>query len=118
MWRRNAQGLTPRVGRTPPNAWLALLAAILFFTGLIGGVFDQFTDNPLPYWDAVTVALSLVAQYALTRKWLENWFIWIIANVIYIGLGVSAQSYQFAALQLVYIALSLMGYRHWMKDLA
>lgn len=117
-WRHGgADGQAPRIVLTPSSAWLPLGGALLLFTGLLGWGFDQWTDNPQPYWDAVTVALSLVAQYALTRKWLENWFIWITSNVIYMGLFLAATNYQLAALQVIYIALSVSGYQHWRTQL-
>lgn len=103
---------------TPRRAWppLAVLAASASLS--LGWAFDRYTDNPLPYWDALTVALSVAAQFMLTHKWLENWWVWIAANLIYIYLGLSSSSYQFAALQVAYIALSLVGYRRWRRDWA
>ncbi|MCC7358312.1 MAG: nicotinamide mononucleotide transporter [Anaerolineales bacterium] len=118
MWLYGGpQNEPPAVSRTPRAAWPALLLATAGFTALFGWVFDTYTDGSLPYWDALTTALSLVAQYALTRKWLENWGIWITANAIYIGLGVAGGNYWFAALQLAYIALSAAGYGRWRAEL-
>lgn len=119
MWLRGGpQNTPPAPTRTPRAAWLPLLLAVAGFAVLFGWVFDNFTDGALPYWDALTTALSLVAQYALTRKWLENWGIWITANAIYIGLGVAGGNYWFAALQVAYIALSVSGYVRWRAELA
>jgi nicotinamide mononucleotide transporter len=119
VWRR---GATPNQSSnptpTPTGAWLPLGLATVAFTGLFGWFFAAFTDGALSYWDALTTALSLVAQYALTRKWLENWWIWIGANLIYIGLGVAAGNRLFAALQLAYIALSFSGWWGWRKQIA
>jgi len=119
MWLRGGpQNTPPAPTRTPRAAWLPMLLAVAGFVVLFGWVFDNFTDGALPYWDALTTALSLVAQYALTRKWLENWGIWITANAIYIGLGVAGGNYWFAALQVAYIALSVSGYVRWRAELA
>lgn len=119
MWLRGGpQNSPPAPTRTPRAAWLPLLLAVAGFTVLFGWVFATYTDGALPYWDALTTALSLVAQYALTRKWLENWGIWITANAIYIGLGVAGGNYWFAALQLAYIALSASGYVRWRAEIA
>lgn len=118
MWRYGGAGRTVmKLSLTPERAWLPLIAVVPVATGLVGLGFDAYTDNPLPYWDAATVALSVVAQFMLTQKWLENWWVWIVANVIYIHLGLSGASYLFAALQVVYIALSVLGYVRWRRDL-
>ncbi len=102
---------------TPRAAWLLLLLAIAAFTLLFGWVFAAFTDGRLTYGDALTTALSLVAQYALTRKWLENWWIWIAANLIYLRLFVASEAYWLAALQIAYIALSYSGWARWRADI-
>ena len=118
MWLRGGPKDTPpTVSGTPRAAWPVLLLATATFTVVIGWVFATYTDGNLPYWDALATALCLVAQYALTRKWLENWGIWITANAVYIGLGVAGGDYWFAALQLANIALSAAGYARWRAEL-
>jgi nicotinamide mononucleotide transporter len=119
MWLYGGEARSPlALSFTPGLAWPVLLLVAASGTLGMGWVFDVHTDNPQPYWDAATVALSVVAQFMLTRKWLENWAVWIVANLIYLGLGLWGANYQFAALQVVYIALSVMGYRRWSRSLA
>src|SRR5436305_1726220 len=43
------------------------------------------TTSTVPWGDSLTAALSLAATYMLSRKILENWAIWNVANTIYIG---------------------------------
>jgi nicotinamide mononucleotide transporter PnuC len=118
MWLRGGpQQGAPSPMPTPRAAWLPLLAATAAFTLLFGWVFDTYTNGQLPYLDALTTALSLVAQYALTRKWLENWWIWISANLIYLGLFLAGQTYWVAALQVAFIALSYSGWARWRADI-
>jgi nicotinamide mononucleotide transporter len=117
MWLYGGKNRTaPVIDRTPARAWGALVLAVVVATVLVGWVFTRYTDDTVPYWDAVTVALSLVAQFMMTFKWLENWWVWIIANIIYFGLGVNSGNYVFAGLQIVNILLSTMGYLAWRKD--
>jgi nicotinamide mononucleotide transporter len=117
MWRYGGRNRTaPAIALTPAAAWGVMLAAGVVATWLVGHVFAIYTDNPQPYWDATTVGLSLVAQYMLAQKWLENWWVWIVSNVIYLGLCAVAALYQIAGLQVVYIVLSVMGYLAWRKE--
>jgi nicotinamide mononucleotide transporter len=53
----------------------------------------------------------------LTRKWLANWTVWIAANVSYIGLYAVKGRPLLAALQVVFIAISVQGYRSWRAEL-
>lgn len=118
-WRYGGHGGTVLpLALTPAGAWPWLLTSVVGATLAVGWGFDAWTDNPLPYWDAASVALSVVAQFMLTQKWLENWWVWIVANALYIYLGLAAGNWQFAALQVVYIALSVGGLRRWRQDLA
>jgi nicotinamide mononucleotide transporter len=69
----------------------ARLGAILVVIGalaamIIGTFLSRNTDAALPYMDAVTTSTSLVAQWMMTRKLLENWIVWVTVDVVYIGM--------------------------------
>ena len=101
---------------------------IAFFT-LIGvfvfGVFLQnlplfFTDltpASLPYWDATTSILSVTGMWLTTRKKIENWYYWllvdIIASIIYVYKGIYFYSFLYA----VYIIMAIWGYLEWKKSM-
>jgi len=71
----------------------------------------------LPVLDALTTVLSLVAQYMLNKKYLENWFVWIAADAIYIYLYLSRHLSLTALLYLVFLFLCLAGVRSWWRTL-
>jgi len=103
---------------TPKRAWPPLMAA-----GIAGSVGSallmlRFTDNPSPWIDASILAFSLVAQLMTARKWLENWPMWIIINVISIFLYVKRHLYPTAVLYVVLLILAIDGYRKWKRSLA
>ena len=70
---------------------------------------------PLP--DAFTTVLSLAAQYLLNRKMLENWFIWIVADVIYIYLYIVRDLHLTAVLYGVFLCLCIAGFVRWRRTL-
>ena len=45
-----------------------------------------FTDSRVPVADSFTTALSFVGIWALARKYLEQWLIWIVVDVVTCGL--------------------------------
>jgi nicotinamide mononucleotide transporter len=49
-------------------------------------IYLQHIQDSAPFWDALTTVLSIVAQYMLNKKFLENWYCWILADIIYIPL--------------------------------
>ncbi len=105
------------VSRTSARLWLLLAALGATGTALIGTLLSQKTDAALPYIDAATTSTSLVAQWMMTRKLLENWVIWVAVDVVYIGMYVYKSLYVTAVLYLIFLILSAMGYVQWRKSL-
>lgn len=70
-----------------------------------------------PFLDALTTVLSLIAQYLLNWKRLENWYIWIIADVIYVGLYAFKHLYLTAVLYALFIGMCLAGLAAWKRSL-
>jgi nicotinamide mononucleotide transporter len=91
---------------------VTFLSAALLYFGL-----RRYTNSTVPLGDAVTTAMSLVAQYMLGRKWLENWLVWIAADVIYVGLYGYKHLYLTALLYAIFIATCIAGYRTWKKGM-
>ncbi len=70
---------------------------------------------PVP--DAFTTVLSLAAQYLLNRKLLENWLVWIVADVLYIYLYITRGLHLTAVLYGVFLCLCIAGYVSWRRTL-
>jgi nicotinamide mononucleotide transporter len=71
----------------------------------------------LPLLDAFTTVLSLVAQYMLNKKYFENWFVWIAADVIYIYVYLSRNLSLTALLYLAFLVLCIAGVRSWWRTI-
>ena len=102
--------------RTPRAAVLPLVVAAIAGTALLTVVLTAFTDSSTQLADAATTAVSLVAQFILNRRWLENWFVWIAVDVAYVGLYAVKGLWITAALYLVFIGLCVDGLRSWRAD--
>jgi nicotinamide mononucleotide transporter len=85
---------------------------------ILGTVLARFTDAALPYIDSATASTSLVAQWMMTRKILENWAVWIAVDVVYIAMFVFKRLYLTAGLYAVFLVLAVMGYIQWKRSLA
>ncbi len=106
-----------RVSRTNTSLMIGLIAAGIVGTAGIGYFFQQTTDADLPYWDAFTTAFSLVGQYMLAKKKLENWILWIVVDIVASGIYVMKELYLLALLYFLYLGLAAYGYRQWKKSL-
>lgn len=89
-------------------------AIILIFT--IYQIFDKW-NSWTAYVDTLTTALFFVAMWTLARKKIENWVFLLIGNLISIPLyfykGLIFTSFQFV----IFVIISILGYRAWKKQL-
>lgn len=105
------------VANTPSSTALVLLGLVIVGTyGMT--LYLHNTHDSAPFWDALTTALSLAAQYLITKKMLENWYVWIATEMIYVGLYFYKHLFLTAGLYGLFIALCLMGLREWRRSQA
>jgi nicotinamide mononucleotide transporter len=83
----------------------------------IGLFLRHFTDTDVPWWDAFPTATSLVGQFLLGRKYIENWLVWIGVNVVSVGLFAYKGLWLTVILYTLFIALSVIGWRAWQRKL-
>jgi nicotinamide mononucleotide transporter len=105
------------VSKTSARLGTLLGMLVLAGTAVIGTFLSRQTDAALPYVDAFTTSTSLVAQWMMTRKLLENWIIWVAVDVIYIGMYIYKSLYVTAVLYLIFLILSALGYVQWRRSL-
>jgi len=72
--------------------------------------------DAFPFWDSCMMVLSIAAMILMTRKYVENWILWVIVNMISIVIfalqGVYAMSLEY--LLLMFVAVN--GLRMWGKS--
>lgn len=90
-------------------AWTALFTVLVFFL-------KAYTDTDVPYADGFLTAGSLVGQFLLSRKKIENWVVWILVDVLYVGLYVYKNLHLTALLYAVFVIMAIMGLRSWSKS--
>lgn len=103
-----------KITRTTRSEWLVLLIAIPVGTWVLREILLQ-VNGAAPFWDSLTTVLSLAAQYLLCRKRLENWLLWIAADIVYVPLYLSRHLPLTAVLYAVFFGLCLVGLRAWWR---
>ena len=104
------------VTRTTRTEWIILACAVPLGTWALREILIR-VSGAAPFWDSLTTVLSLAAQYLLCRKRVENWFLWIIADVIYVPLYLSRDLPLTALLYAVFLTMCLIGLREWRRSL-
>jgi nicotinamide mononucleotide transporter len=95
---------------------VALTAIAVVGVAVLGTLFARFTDAALPYVDSATATTSLVAQWMMTRKVLENWAVWIAVDVVYVGMFVFKHLYLTSGLYAGFLVLAVMGHVQWRRS--
>lgn len=92
------------------------ISAALF---LIGGAIIWFillkTSDPYPFWDALSLILSIIACWWLTMSYLENWYLWIVADLITTCIYGAQGMVWMALLYALYIVSAIPGLIYWKK---
>lgn len=110
------QRTTLKVSKTPRWEWPVLLGILA--AGTYGfTIYLQSIKDAAPFLDALTTVMSLIAQYMLTRKYLENWWVWMAADVIYVGLYIYKSLYLTSVLYMIFIVLCVAGLKAWVDSL-
>ena len=113
-WRRGQDdnGAVVVVPLSPRHAALGLAAGAI--GGLLIGWFtSHYTDAALPWIDASLTSFSLVAQWWTARRHRANWLLWIVVDVVYVGMFVFKGLWLTAGLYAAFVALAVMGYLRW-----
>lgn len=97
---------------------LAILAVLLIVATYGVTLFLSSINDSAPFLDALTTVMSLIAQYLLTRKLIENWYVWIAADVIYIGLYAAKNLYLTSGLYFIFLCMCIAGLREWWRSQA
>ncbi len=90
---------------------------IVVGTGIWGYLMDTRTDADFAYFDAFTTVASLVAQYLLARKKLENWIIWIVVDLVAINIYYLKELYFTSVLYGIFLALCVLGLIEWKRSM-
>jgi nicotinamide mononucleotide transporter len=120
QWLRGkrADGSALRVARLSQQGLSVVLGACLLLWPATGLFLKTYTDTDVPWWDAFPTAVSVVGQFLLGRKYLENWAVWIAVNAVSVGLFAYKGLWLTVGLYALFIVLSVVGWRAWQARLA
>lgn len=85
-------------------AWLAIYEILVLFT-----------NSNVPITDSFINALSFIGLWALARKYLEQWIVWIVVDVISSALYFYKDVHFKAGLYALYVVIAVMGYIKWKR---
>jgi len=105
------------VSATTAAQWRALAVIGVAATAALTWILVVATDSSVPFPDAATTVLSLLATWGQARKKVECWWLWITADVVYVPLYAYKGLWLTAILYVGFIGLCVVGLRAWRADL-
>jgi nicotinamide mononucleotide transporter len=115
QWLRGTQadGRALQVRQLGPRGrWVALGALALAWPAL-GLFLRSTTDSDVPWWDAFPTAASVIGQWLLGRKYVENWPTWVVVNVVSVALFAYKGLWLTVLLYALFVVMSFVGWRAW-----
>ena len=103
------------ISRTPLAVWVAIAGVYTVLHAAIYTILVNFTDSTVPFWGALTTALSVVAYWLLSRKFIEQWFVWLAVDIVCVGLYIHKDIPLTASLYALYSVLAIVGYLKWKR---
>ena len=114
---RRDDGSALAISRLTRSARLWTLASCAVLWPATGLFLKTYTDTDVPWWDAFPTAVSIVGQLLLARKYIENWAVWLVVNVVSVGLFAWKGLWLTTLLYALFTALSVVGWRAWQRKL-
>lgn len=125
VWSRGAKSIKSendskpkselKIGTTPLAVWVAIAGMYALLHAAIYLFLVYFTDSNVPFWDSFTTALCIVAYWMLSRKYVEQWLVWLVVDVVTFGLYIYKDIPLTAGLYALYSAMAVAGYLRWRR---
>ncbi len=122
IWKRAASNSNELNNNMPVSTvsnsiilWCSIIGVTLSI--ILWKILQIFTDSPFPILDSVTSSLSIIATWMITRKYLENWLLWIVADIISVGLYFYMKLFPTTLLFFIYTIMAVLGFMEWRKSL-
>ena len=116
MWRRGGRDHGPLAISRWPMRVHAIAIGVIFLLVLVSGyLLSQYTDAAFPYVDSATTFAAVWATFLVARKVLENWWYWLVIDVVSVWIYWSRDLELTALLFIVYVLMVPFGLMHWTR---
>lgn len=115
IWLRGGENSTEKPVCRISQRWL-ILTAVLVAVGVFGLRTVLISlGGAAPFWDALTTILSAIAQLYLMERYLESWYLWIVADTIYVPLYASRGLYLTSILYAIFWLMAIYGLQNFQR---
>ena len=113
-WKRNLEDTShtkiEKLSNQNKLYWLSI-GIVSYF--IVANIMSHYTDAAAPWIDSFVAVFSLIANWLLAKRKIENWWIWITVDFVYVGLFIYKGLYLSAGLYFVLLLIALQGMKSW-----
>ena len=99
----------------PRRFYLPVIVCFFVAWGTTYYILIAYTTSTVPLLDSFTNALSFIGMWALARKFIEQWWFWIVVDTVCCGLYIQKDMPFKTGLYGLYIIIAIAGYYKWKK---
>jgi nicotinamide mononucleotide transporter len=114
-WMAGADGAPLPVRRTPTRHLIVVTAGAVLVAVGYGALLRRFTDAYAPFLDSVILTFSVLGQFLLVGRRIENWWCWLVVNSVAVPIYFSRGLYITAALYVGFWINAVVALIHWRK---
>lgn len=113
-WTRKSTA-EERISYTEKNQRIILLFIFVFGSFLMGYLLKTYTQASYPFMDSTGTVICFIAQWMIAFKKLENWYLWIVANIMYVVIYYLKDLPFYSILSFIYLIMAVAGLLEWKK---
>ena len=104
-----------RVRKTTARQWIGCAISGVVLTAALMWLLKT-VQGSAPFSDASTTAFSIVGQWMLNEKLLENWLIWLAVDIVYVPMLFASHRAASGWLYAFLCVLAIKGYIDWRRS--
>ena len=104
------------MGLLPTRLYLPALLVLCLLWALIWWLLVTFTNSTVPVADSFTTAMSIVGIWALARKYVEQWLLWIAVDAVSCYLYFLKEIPFKGSLYALYVIIAIVGFFRWRRQ--
>lgn len=99
-----------------PRRWVpVLVGAVVVLVPVLAWVLKIMGETEAPVLDGLTASLSVVGIWMLAKKYYQQWYCWIVADVLYVAMFAHNHMWPSMVLYVVYVVVAVAGCVAWRK---
>lgn len=98
-----------------PWHWVVTVVVTVVSTFLLGTFGEVILGSTLPYIDAFTVALAVIAQLLMVWRYREQWAVWIVIDVASLVMFVMLGQWSMVVMYIAWTINAFYGWYNWTK---